>query len=146
MRFSWAITFSDLIVILGIMITIGLAGIILWAELTIKRRWDTLYLTKREFRRFYNKLGRQWGSTIIIFPYDSRCSVRTIVRKGSLAAGTIEKQSLPNKTRVIIFDYRHAVPVSDKSEKVIIPSSAILAEVEFSLPNTAGDNIPQDLK
>ena len=141
MRTFWTIPFSDLIVILGIIITIGLAVIILWAELTIKRRWDTLYLPNRKYLSFYRKLLKWPEDRINVFPYGSRCSVNIIKRKGNLAAGRIasppkEQESLPHDT-MVLFDYRHAVPVpeekgpEEKGTVVIIPSSAILAKLEY---------------
>ena len=154
MRSLWDIAFSDLIVILGIIITIGLAVIILWAEITIKRRWDTLYLTDREYQRFYDEiLERMQKEEIRIFSYGNRYYVSIIKREGNLAAGKIftnkdntgsstecglserKKQELSPED-MVLFDYRHAVPLprkpeEDEEKRVIVPHSAILAKLKF---------------
>ena len=157
MRTFWGIAFSDLIVILGIIITIGLAVIILWVELTIKRRWDTLFLTRREVRKFLRKIKKQTSRMPAIKPYDgnSYCFVSIITRVGNLAAGRIktphkrvssegkEQESLPASDTMVMYDFRKAVPlVKAKDETAenetaenetamtcIIPYSAILAEL-----------------
>lgn len=150
MRIFETITFSDLIVILGIIITIGLAVAILWAELTIKRRWDTLHLKKRQFRKYLASVKGSIGNVPFI-PCQEHYLVKRIVLKGKLAAGIIhEIESTTGKYiwgKTVMFDYRNAVSMiqeenseSKKELLVIIPRSAILAI--FSSEDTS-DTVPQ---
>lgn len=138
----WDMTFSDWIGIGGILITIVLAGIILWAEITIKRRWDTLRLTPDELKAFWADIKEQ----TIFVPYN-HYQVSIISREGNLAKGEIKgrppaldlehglimwhkpKEGYLAPTTIIVFDFKNAINMGivDDEFVVAIRDSAIIA-------------------